>query len=112
MKITLLGLTNRVISSLAIKFIVLSFLSGCIANIGYAQDPTASPVAEIAAPAPLLSKGHPVDWWFVFKFNAKSFPGCGQNVERVCAFGGEKQKYDRGGFGQQFIYASSESPSL
>lgn len=112
MKMMLLGLIHRVNSSLAINFIVLSFYLGFLANVGYAQELTASPAPEITAPAPLLSKGHPVDWWFVFKFNAKSFPGCGQNVERVCAFGGEKQKYDHGGFGQQFIYASSDSPSL
>jgi len=83
MKMMLLGLINRVNSSLAIKFIVLSLYSGFLASVGYAQELTASPAPEITAPAPLLSKGHPVDWWFVFKFNAKSFPGCGQNVERV-----------------------------
>ena len=31
--------------------------------------------------APLLEKGRPVDWWFVFKFNAKSFPGCGNTSD-------------------------------
>jgi hypothetical protein len=55
-----------------------------------------------------LEKGHPVDWWFVFKFNAKVFPGCGDKAQRACPFGGEAQPYT---FGQQFAYASSENPS-
>jgi hypothetical protein len=62
------------------------------------------------APAPLLTAGHPVDWWFVFKFNAKSFPGCGAGVTRQCAFGGTAQDYKA--FGQQFVYASSENSKL
>ena len=35
-------------------------------------------------PCPLLAKGKPaVSWWFVFKFNAASFPGCdGTNKDR------------------------------
>ena len=63
-----------------------------------------------AAPVPLLQKGRPVDWWFVFKFNAKVFPECGGSAERACLFGGEVQSYKN--FSQQFVYASSESPTL
>ena len=34
------------------------------------------------APVPLLAKGQPTDWWFVFKFNSsKSFAGCGPREE-------------------------------
>ena len=44
-----------------------------------------------SAPAPLLSAGHPVDWWFVFKFNSANFPGCGGTAARSCPFGGEVQ---------------------
>ena len=62
------------------------------------------------APVPLLEKGHPVDWWFVFKFNSQAFPGCGNAATRTCLFGGEVQDYKA--FGQQFVYASSETPSL
>ena len=62
------------------------------------------------APAPLLEGGHPVDWWFVFKFNSKAFPDCGAGVSRQCFFGGDVQDYKA--FGQQFVYASSEKPSL
>ena len=62
-------------------------------------------------PAPLLSKGHPVSWWFVFKLNSAAFPGCGTGATRVCLFGGDVQNY-RQPFGQQFVYASSESPTL
>jgi hypothetical protein len=63
-------------------------------------------------PRPLLAKGKPVDWWFVFKFGAaKPFAGCG-NVpgDRPCPFGGEP--LTRGAFGQQFVFASSADPKL
>jgi len=62
------------------------------------------------APVPLLQKGRPVDWWFVFKFNAATFPGCAEGATRACLFGGETQNYTN--FSQQFVYASSESPTL
>ena len=72
-------------------------------------------VVDGTVPLPLLSKGHPVDWWFVFKFNAKSFPGCGGGT-RACPFdlvppNGTPQAYPEG-FGQQYVYASSENPTL
>lgn len=67
--------------------------------------------AENANLAPLLSPGKPVDWWFVFKFNTQSFPKCAGNAQRTCLFGGDVQSY-RGGFGQQYVYASSENPVL
>jgi len=63
-----------------------------------------------SAPIPMLQKGHPVDWWFVFKFNASVFPGCGSVQNRACPFGGTPQSYSA--FGQQYAYASSESPAL
>jgi Deoxyribonuclease II len=61
-------------------------------------------------PVPLLKAGHPVDWWFVFKLNAKAFPGCGAGATRTCTFGGKVQDYKA--FGQQFVYASSENRKL
>jgi hypothetical protein len=57
---------------------------------------------------PLLSKGHPVDWWFVFKLNSGTFPGCGGGI-RGCPFGGTVQTYTDG---QQYAFASSESATL
>ena len=63
-----------------------------------------------AAPSPLLSAGKPVDWWFVFKFNGKSFPGCGTGADRTCTFGGTVQPYKA--FSQQFAYASSARATL
>src|SRR5271165_6153189 len=63
------------------------------------------------APVPLLQKGRPVDWWFVFKFNAASFPGCARGAARTCGFGGQVQSSWRS-FSQQFAVASSESKSL
>jgi hypothetical protein len=62
------------------------------------------------APVPLLSSSTPVDWWFVFKFNAHSFPECGNGVERTCPFGGAVKPYSH--FSQQFAYASSADPTL
>jgi hypothetical protein len=62
------------------------------------------------APTPLLQKGRPVDWWFVFKMNSAVFPGCGQGANRECPFGGQVQDYKK--FSQQFVYASSETPTL
>jgi hypothetical protein len=62
------------------------------------------------APSPLLKAGHPVDWLFVFKLNAKTFPGCGAAVTRQCSFGGKVQDYKA--YGQQFVYASSENGKL
>ncbi len=62
-------------------------------------------------PTPLLAPGHPVAWWFVFKFNAANFPGCAGSAARAPLFGGQVQKYEDG-FGQQFVYASSENETL
>jgi len=64
--------------------------------------------AEATAPTPLLSEGQAVDWWFVFKFNSKSFEGCGV---RKCLFGGNVTDYgDR--YSQQYVYASSNNSKL
>lgn len=66
-----------------------------------------SPVCP--APYPMLSKGHPVDWFFVFKLNAGKFPECGGGT-RTCPFGGGTPgKYK---FGQQYVVASSEDETL
>ncbi len=51
---------------LGIVFVCLTIFWGYTSRVGYAAD-------EEAAPAPLLEKGHPVDWWLVFKFNRR-FP--------------------------------------
>jgi hypothetical protein len=56
-----------------------------------------------------LAKGHSVEWWFVFKLNSGKFADCG-GATRVCAFGGAVQDYKF--YGQQYVYASSESPTL
>jgi Deoxyribonuclease II len=92
--------------------VVLGF---CFIFLTLLVTPTFSQQVENATdsanpPVPLLAKGHPVDWWFVFKFNSAAFPGCGTGAIRSCPFGGSVQNYKA--FGQQFVYASSESPSL
>ena len=63
------------------------------------------------APAPMLAKGKPVDWFFVYKFNTRSFPQCSGNAERSCLFGGNPVAYKLG-FGQQYVMASSAEPEL
>jgi hypothetical protein len=68
-------------------------------------------VSSLAAqPTPLLKTGQAVDWWFVFKFNAESFPGCGGGAQRACPFGGTVQPYKQ--FSQQFAFASSADHTL
>jgi len=80
--------------------LVLAFMFSC----------TASGVAQPAmAPTPLLENGQPVAWWFAFKLNAGSFPGCG-DAQRACIFGGTVQPYKE--FGQQFVFASSADHTL
>ena len=81
-------------------------------TLAFAEGPSGSSVTQSSAPAPLLEKGHRVDWWFVFKFNSSVFPGCGTDAKRDCIFGGKvNQKYGNN-YSQQFVYASSENASL
>ncbi|MBA8733383.1 deoxyribonuclease II family protein [Chromobacterium violaceum] len=83
-----------------------------IACLGLALAAAAQP--SQAAPSPLLDAGHPVNWWFAFKFNAAAFPGCGGSARvNSCQFGGSPQSYTGGkSFSQQYVYASSSQPSL
>jgi hypothetical protein len=74
-------------------------------GLAVAAQPTA-----LAVPSPLVSVGHPVDWWVVFKFNSGSFPGCGVGVQQSCTFGGTVKTHRP--FSQQFAYASSDQHSL
>ncbi|MCX6599611.1 MAG: hypothetical protein NTV70_24925 [Acidobacteria bacterium] len=71
---------------------------------------TLSMTAWGAAPAPLVAKGRAVNWWFVFKFNTGTAPGCAGTAARVCRFGGAVQEADK--FSQQFVFASNKSPVL
>ena len=78
-------------------------LSEVLRHEAGAQEPAA------AAPAPLLQADRGVDWWFVFKFNAKSFPGCGGAVHASCPFGGTPVNEK---LSQQFVFASSDDHVL
>ena len=74
---------------------------------------SSSSTTPCKAPFPLLSKDHPVDWWFVFKLNATAFPKCPGGVDtRSCPFGGTVQTASTYRFGQQYVYASKDSPTL
>jgi len=74
--------------------------------------PTPTSATNLPPPRPLVVKGQPVDWWFVFKLNSsKPFAGCGKVAgDRPCPFGGEP--LTRGSFGQQFVFASSKAATL
>jgi Deoxyribonuclease II len=94
-------------------------------------------MAATKAPVPLLSEGEPVDWFFAFKFNSKTFPGCNDDgktpkVGSKGLFGGSVKDYkikkDNSGnhpseesahakkisirHGQQYIVSSSRNPTL
>jgi hypothetical protein len=43
------------------------------------------------------------------ELNSKTFPGCGDNIQRNCPFGGDVQNYK---FGQRYVFAGSETPKL
>jgi hypothetical protein len=105
-----IGNFRRIIGSVAPLALVLLlfvlFNPACVPS-----DPAPSAPASTSAPVPLLAAGHPVDWWFVFKFNSDNFPECRGTATRVCLFGGEVQQY-QSPFGQQFVYASSEDQTL
>ena len=77
----------------ALQHLNLAILGVCLsALLGYCSIAFAQ-----VAPAPLIEKGKPpVDWWFVFKFNTKSFPGCAAGATRACLFGGAVQDYRAG----------------
>lgn len=89
----------------------------------YADFSTQPPLQQSSVPMPYLKKGHPVEWWFVFKFNAATFSGCGgscpqrgcvsggSGAQRVCISGGTVQNYEEG-YSQQYVYASSEDSVL
>lgn len=64
-----------------------------------------------AQPTPLVAKGQPVEWFFVYKFNTRSFPQCSNNAERACPFGGKLVDY-KSGFGQQYVVATNLAPQL
>jgi hypothetical protein len=90
-----------------------SLLLGLAFSICLFGLPASSPPAYGAPddpPAPLLAKGKPVDWWFVFKFNSASFPGCAAKAERQCRFGGKVRDYKF--YSQQYVYASSVARTL
>ncbi|MGZ6210333.1 MAG: deoxyribonuclease II family protein [Syntrophales bacterium] len=90
---------------------ISGYLGGGEHYVAFADNSGKSTVTQSSAPAPLLEEGNPADWWFVFKFNAASFPGCGEDAQRDCLFGGTVQDYGNK-YSQQFVYASSENPSL
>ena len=64
-----------------------------------------------SSPAPMVKKDSPVDWLFVFKFNAEDFPECKGKRPDPGIFGGQQKDY-KGKYSLQYVYASSENPTL
>ena len=70
-------------------------------------------VGAHAAPEPLIAKGKPADWLFVYKFNAWTAPTAPSDPRRKCTFGGDVHKFTKvGDFSHAYAFASSASPSL
>ena len=92
----------RVLACFGFMFIVLAIYAGVPRNAGQT-------VGADDAPTPLLKKGHPADWVFVFRLNSGVFAGCGGTAAIACPFGGTAKKYKSG---QQYVFASSEHASL
>lgn len=96
------------LSTIALHAFVSALLLAAEAT--YGDDGIASANDDVVAtPRPLLQDGKAVDWWFVFKFNAKSFPSCGVTSQPRCVFGGKATAQM---FGQQFVFASSDDSRL
>jgi len=83
----------------SLVFILFIGVSGGLSSVA---------AGDAGPPVPLISDKKAVDWWFAFKFNSKSFEGCG---DRSCLFGGKVKVY-KYGYSQQYVYASSDSPTL
>jgi Deoxyribonuclease II len=63
-------------------------------------------------PSPLVKKGQPVDWWFVFKFNAQTFPRPATSTP-TCLFGGTPGGADKyKTIGQDYVYGTADDPAL
>jgi hypothetical protein len=102
-------------------FLALLWLSGCASRQAETVKPVnpskagaagsvigKSPAEPLSGPSPILPDGSQADWWFVFKFNAKDFPGCDEKPTE-CRFGGYPVAYESG---QQYVYASNLNPTL
>jgi hypothetical protein len=106
----------------AVPILIAALHSGLSSNP--VSPPAPAPIAAVSssitvnagpAPLPLLSKDHPVDWWFVFKLNAAKFPKCGgPDSERACVFDDASispPNYSTA-TGQRYLVASNEAPAL
>jgi hypothetical protein len=72
--------------------------------------------SKLPAPTPLAAPNEPVDWLFVFKFNAANFPGCTDDGKvpqpgTKGIFGGQVETY-KSGHSQQYVFATSKNPAL
>lgn len=81
--------------------------------LSFAPDANAAetdpPSTTTASATPLISVGNAVDWWFVFKFNAKAFPGCAGGEAPSCKFGGSQTSKPTS---LQYVFASNQNHTL
>jgi hypothetical protein len=94
--------------TIRMRFVRAAMLAAALLALSFASAPNTATAAD--SPAPLLSQGKPVDWWFIFKFNTASFPLCDNGAPRVCSFGGNAENYKQ--WSQQFAFASSAARTL
>jgi Deoxyribonuclease II len=111
----------RLVRIYVVALVLLPGLSHGVPSEGQIPD-----AGKASPPAPFLSKGHMVDWWFAFKFNATTFPRP-TNSKPSCMFGGNPGGQPRAKnfrkasgkpftpytkIGQDYAYASNEHSSL
>jgi hypothetical protein len=100
---------------LLLKVILISALICIRGKLAVADSDSADAATEgnsrNAYLSPLLAAGKPVEWWFVFKFNAATFPGDESKEPNPGIFGGTPTNYS-GGFSLGYAYASSANAAL
>jgi hypothetical protein len=95
---------SKATAYLSVRLVAAAALLGCC-GLASAQ--------PAAAPSPMISPGHSVQWWAAFKFNTKTSPTAPDDPRRSCRFGGKLKEYKKqGGFSQDFVFASSDNPAL
>jgi hypothetical protein len=96
---------NKTSPALRLRFAVVVCAVAALGWCGAAEQALA-----VDAPVPLLAKGKPVYWWFIYEFNSKPpFNLCGDTTgTRSCPFGGKVRTKDGSNYSQQFVFASSD----
>ncbi|MDB5580984.1 MAG: hypothetical protein JWR80_6160 [Bradyrhizobium sp.] len=81
----------------------------CLFQIAAAAQ--SAPDSHVPPPSPMATAGEPVDWLFVYKFNASNFETDPKVDKPVCLFPGEKP-HPFTHFSQKYAYATNKAPTL